>query len=238
MSIRDMVLANGMNWHVPWYDRFPILSNATVPMLTDKEDAIQWKDNDGYIREFAVRWVWEYVRSKAPEVPWAPVIWYTNNIPKHAFVMWLLMGEKLKTQDKLKQWEVTNNTPLVCSLCEQVPDSHDHLFFACPFSMQVWNRVKVHMEFPIFSDSWRDFILLVSPFAKRRIARIIVVKLLLAATVYSLWQERNNRLFKKKKRSVDQVYKATYATVRLKIMSIKWKTNPQTLRLKSDWKIS
>ncbi|XP_071727475.1 uncharacterized protein [Rutidosis leptorrhynchoides] len=148
--------------------------------------------------------VWEYVRSRSNLVPWASVVWFSNNIPKHAFVLWLLMGEKLKTQDKLKHWEV-NSQVLVCTLCEQVQDSHDHLFFNCPFSNQVWNRVKQHMEFPIFSDSWKDFMLLVSPFAKRRVARIIVVKLLFAATVYSIWQERNNRLFKKKKRSVDRV---------------------------------
>ncbi|XP_071695534.1 uncharacterized protein [Rutidosis leptorrhynchoides] len=148
------------------------------------------------------------------------------------------MGEKLKTQDKLKHWEVSENQVLLCSLCEQVSDSHDHLFFNCPYSLQVWNHVKNHMEFPIFSNAWKDFTLLVSPFAKRRIARIIVVKLLFTATIYSVWQERNNRLFKKKKRSVDQVYKDIYATVRLKLMTIKWKKTPQMLRLKSDWKIS
>ncbi|XP_071714357.1 uncharacterized protein [Rutidosis leptorrhynchoides] len=238
LLIRDMVLADGMNWPVNWYARAPFLSNVTVSLLNDKDDVIKWKDYDGNLHDFAVHWVWEFVRSKAPTVPWVSVIWFTNNIPKHAFVMWLLIGEKLKTQDKLKQWEIANDTPLLCTLCDQVHDSHDHLFFACPFSLQVWNRVKVHIDFLIFSDSWRDFTLLISPFAKRRIARIIVVKLIFAATVYSLWQERNNRLYKKKKRSVDQVYKATYATVRLKIMSIKWKKNPQTLRLKSDWKIS
>ncbi|XP_071688766.1 uncharacterized protein [Rutidosis leptorrhynchoides] len=111
--------------------------------------------------------------------------------------------EKLKTRDKLKSWEVTANNGMVCSLCDQTPDSHDHLFFQFQFSKEVWHRVKSHMEFPIFSDNWKDFSLL----------------------------ERNNRLFKKKKRTVDQVYKAIYATVILKLMSIKWKTSPRTIRL-------
>ncbi|XP_071740183.1 uncharacterized protein [Rutidosis leptorrhynchoides] len=159
-------------------------------------------------------------------------------IPKHAFVLWLLIGEKLKTQDKLKYWEIISDGSLLCPLCNQISDSHDHLFFNCSYSNHVWSRFKQMMEFPIFSYSWREFTLLVSPFAKRNIARIVIVKLGFATSVYMLWQERNNRLFKGKKRTCDQVGDAILSTVRLKLMSMKWKKTPQTLRLKSDWKIS
>ncbi|XP_071718137.1 uncharacterized protein [Rutidosis leptorrhynchoides] len=148
------------------------------------------------------------------------------------------MREKLKTQDKLKHWEISQDCVLLCPMFNQIPDSRDHLFFNCPFSSQVWSRSKQWMDFPIFSDTWRDFMLLVSPFAKRNVARIIVAKLLFAASVYMLWQERNNRFFKKKRRPCDQVSDVIYSVVRLKLMSIKWKITPQTLRLKSDWKIS
>ncbi|XP_071719190.1 uncharacterized protein [Rutidosis leptorrhynchoides] len=160
-SIRDMVLHHDMIWPDNWIARFPQLANATVTMLNNEDDVIKWQDNEGKLRDFAVHWVWEYVRSMAPNVPWYSVIWFTHNIPKHALVMWLLMGEKLKTRDKLKRWEVANNQPLLCALCDQVPDSHDHLFFVCPYSLQVWNRMQGHMEFPIFIDSWKDFTLLV-----------------------------------------------------------------------------
>ncbi|XP_071713733.1 uncharacterized protein [Rutidosis leptorrhynchoides] len=189
-SIKDMVLENNIAWPNSWLSRFPQLSSISVPDLSLVPDVIKWRDTDGNLQDFSVHLVWEYYRSKSNQVPWASVIWFLNNIPKHAFVMWLLMGENLMTQDKLKHWEISDNQSLLCTLSEQVSDSHDHLFFNCPFSLQC-----------------------------------------VAGEKQSLVQEE-------KKKSVDQVYKDIYATVRLKLMTINWKKTPQSLRLKSDWKIS
>ncbi|XP_071687058.1 uncharacterized protein [Rutidosis leptorrhynchoides] len=212
-SVKDLIHHNGMVWPTNWLNQFSQLTNIVTPILSNEQDVIKWRDSNGNLKDF-------------------------SNTPKHAFIMWLLMGENLKTQDKPKHWEVAANCVLVCSSCDQVPDSHDHLFFTCSFSRHVWHQVNKHMEFPIFSDSWKDFSLIVSPFAKRNIGRIIVIKLLFVASVYFLWQERNNRIFKKKTRSIDQVYKAIYSKVWLKLMTIKWRLTPKTLRLKADWKVS
>ncbi|XP_071718970.1 uncharacterized protein [Rutidosis leptorrhynchoides] len=111
------------------------------------------------------------------------------------FVVWLLMGERLKAQDRLKAWEVHHGSSLLCPLCNMVQDSHDHLFFSCTFSAQ------------------KDFVLLVSPFASRNVARIFVIKLLFAAFVYYVWQERNRHLFKKGGFSPVQLYETVYSTV-------------------------
>ncbi|GKC80489.1 xylulose kinase-1, partial [Tanacetum coccineum] len=54
--------------------------------------------------------------------------------------------QKLKTQDRLRQWDVGPSIDLnllKCPLCDLVPDSHDHLFFECSFSSQVWSKVRV-----------------------------------------------------------------------------------------------
>ncbi|XP_071727899.1 uncharacterized protein [Rutidosis leptorrhynchoides] len=155
-----------------------------------------------------------------------------------AFILWLLMGERLKTQDKLKAWEIRQGDIIICSLCNLIPDSHEHTFFSCPFASQVWSLVLTHMDFPISSHNWKDFMLLVCPFAKRNIARIVIIKLLFAATVYFVWQERNRRVFKKGKQSPVQVFESIYSTVRLKLMSFRWRSTANSLRLKSDWKIS
>ncbi|GJU48573.1 lysine histidine transporter-like 8 protein [Tanacetum coccineum] len=94
-----------------------------------------------------------------------------------------MSSKKLETQDKMRQWDVSSNTNLnvlECPLCERQPDSHDHLFFECIFSLQVWNQMK-------------------------RSVRSVIVKLVFAASCYYIWQERNYRLFKNEKRSEDQV---------------------------------
>ncbi|XP_071704281.1 uncharacterized protein [Rutidosis leptorrhynchoides] len=109
---------------------------------------------------------------------------------------------------------------MVCSLCNQVPDSHSHLFFVCCYSDQVWSLVAKHIYFPIICNGWKDFTALLSPFVNRNIACIIVTKLLFGATVNFLWQERNSRFFKKGRRSAKYLYDAIYSTVRLKLMNI------------------
>ncbi|XP_071714208.1 uncharacterized protein [Rutidosis leptorrhynchoides] len=121
-------------WYDIWCDFGPFAALVSTRMIYHKgyDPSYSIKDMD-----FLVHLVWEYIRSKSNQVPWASIVWFSNNIPKHAFVMWLLMGEKLKTQDKLKHWEVSETQVLLCSLCEQVSDSHDHLFFNCAFSLQV-----------------------------------------------------------------------------------------------------
>ncbi|XP_071699709.1 uncharacterized protein [Rutidosis leptorrhynchoides] len=149
-------------------------------------DVVKWKDFDGNLTEFSVSSVWESIRPRGSNVNWYSVVWFSTCIPKHAFVLWLLMGEKLKTQDKLRHWDICPGSNLVCPLCELVPDSHNHLFFTCSFSNQVWMLVRNHMDFPIHCDGWHDFTVLLTPFGAQNIARIIVIKLLLVATVYCL----------------------------------------------------
>nr|GEU44258.1 hypothetical protein [Tanacetum cinerariifolium] len=53
--------------------------------------------------------------------------------------------QKLKTQDRLRQWEVDPSIDLNllrCPLCDLVPDSHDHLFYKCSFSSQARSKVR------------------------------------------------------------------------------------------------
>ncbi|XP_071697482.1 uncharacterized protein [Rutidosis leptorrhynchoides] len=204
-------------WFDCWCSQGPLSAVISRRVLSQTG----YSATNGEMREFSVNVVWETIRPRAPCVDWYSVVWFSNCIPKHAFVLWLLMGEKLKTQDKLNHWEICPGSSLVCPLCEQV-----------------WNLVSRHMDFPIVCEEWRDFRAILSPFADRNIARIIIVKLLFAASVYCIWNERNARFFKKRKSSCKQIYDLIYRKIRLKIMSIRWKSTPQVLRLKSDWKIS
>ncbi|GKB03718.1 homeodomain-like protein [Tanacetum coccineum] len=45
--------------------------------------------------------------------------------------------------------EISYNTNLnvfQCPLCDSQPDSHDHLFFECNFSLQLWNHMKIYAD--------------------------------------------------------------------------------------------
>ncbi|GJZ43371.1 hypothetical protein Tco_0590626 [Tanacetum coccineum] len=68
---------------------------------------------------------------------------------------------------------------------------------------------------PIFSH----IMSIITPYANRKTTRCVIAKLVLAASVYFIWQERNGRLFKNNKRTVKQVIDSIFSSVRLKLLS-------------------
>nr|GEW00648.1 hypothetical protein [Tanacetum cinerariifolium] len=53
---------------------------------------------------------------------------------KFGMIFIIVTLRKLKMHDLVPMWDVSDSLGMVCSFCESVPDSHDHLFFECPFA--------------------------------------------------------------------------------------------------------
>ncbi|XP_071687731.1 uncharacterized protein [Rutidosis leptorrhynchoides] len=141
------------------------------------------------------------------------------------------MGERLKPQDKLKSWEVHNGMVLVCPLCKVCADTHNHLFFDCSYSRQVWLKAQALTHLPCLHN-WRSLVSCISPSASRNSVRGVVAKLVFAVSVYFIWQERNNRIFKKSHRTEVKLFEDVIATVRLKLLSIKFKVSADVDHMK------
>ncbi|XP_035835822.1 uncharacterized protein LOC118484041 [Helianthus annuus] len=199
-KVKDLLHDDVWRWPRAWLDMFPVLINIQPPILNvEVPDSLVWRDLGGVEQSYSASAVWDTVRLHGNKVPWVEIVWFANCIPRHAFLAWLICKKKLKTQDKLKQWDVgsaTNLNLLCCPLCCSEPDSHEHLFFECPFSMQVWSSIKSMAGIQLGSDKWEEIMdWLISVPAKKSM-RSVIGRLLLAATAYFIWQERNQRLFK------------------------------------------
>lgn len=102
------------------------------------------------------------------------------------------MRRRLKTQDKLKQWDVDIGAELnllQCPLCKGHRYSHEHLFFECPFSTKVWYIVLKEGDLPNISSIWDDAMDWILPISKSNKVTSIVGRLLLATSSYFIWQE-------------------------------------------------
>ncbi|GJT78337.1 putative reverse transcriptase domain-containing protein [Tanacetum coccineum] len=108
--------------------------------------------------------------------------------------------------------DVADGLPLVCPLCEAQPDSHDHLFFECSFSSQIWMQMKRFARLLNSSSFLVSIMSHLLPIAKRKSSKSTIGKLVVAAVAYFIWQERNRRLFKKSKRSAKEVIEANCGT--------------------------
>ncbi|GJW77555.1 hypothetical protein Tco_0139237 [Tanacetum coccineum] len=94
---------------------------------------------------------------------------------------------------------------LRCPLCDVVQDSHCHLFFECQFSSQVWGYVCHLAEMENVHPLMHIIIIRLISISHQQTAKSIIGRLIVAATSYFLWLERNNRLFKNSRRSPEEV---------------------------------
>ncbi|GKC11904.1 CASP-like protein 4A3 [Tanacetum coccineum] len=129
-TVRD-VMYNG-TWNSPLYliNKYPLLQTIPMPYMdATVPDCLEWRDELGMAKPFCVSLVWSSIRPRNDRVNWFAVVWFASCIPRHAFNLWLVVKQKLKTQDRVTWWDVLGSLPSVCPLCEVVPDSHNHLFF-------------------------------------------------------------------------------------------------------------
>ncbi|PWA46722.1 RNA-directed DNA polymerase, eukaryota, Reverse transcriptase zinc-binding domain protein [Artemisia annua] len=141
-KVADVIDNGDWAWPKVLSDEFDGLLQFDPPHIQhDKHDIVKWKTKTGRLKEFSVTTVWNDIRESNHLIPWAVLVWYSQYIPRHSFMVWLAIHGRLKTHDKMFVWE--HATDLKCVFCKQVPDSHNHLFFECPFSRKIWADIKV-----------------------------------------------------------------------------------------------
>lgn len=203
-----------------WFDQYTVLNNKKYLVLIDeKDDMVKWKSKHGNLVKFSTNRMWKYMMSSETEVNWYKVVWFSNFIPRHAFILWLLIHERLPTQDIIIKWNPDKN--MKCSLCGKVTDSHDHLFFKCNYSSKVWHKARVVSRIQCLVEEWKPILEELIAMPNRRNIWIVVKKVVFAACVYFLWQERNLRQFQDSKREWDVLWKLIEETVKLKLSSLK-----------------
>ncbi|GJS67578.1 hypothetical protein Tco_0682142 [Tanacetum coccineum] len=103
--------------------------------------------------------------------------------------------------------------------------------------LKIWNRIKGMADLGSSTTNVYDIIHNLLPFVKRRTTRSVIAKLVVAAIAYYVWQERNWRLFKKGKRSSDQIVECILSTIRLKLLSCKLKKSKSGESLERLWNL-
>ncbi|XP_018448258.2 uncharacterized protein LOC108819707 [Raphanus sativus] len=157
-------------------------------------DTFLWRNEAGhYVHKFSVKATWNLVRERAPLVSWQSLIWFKEGIPRCSFVSWMVALSRLPTRDRLIAWGM--NVPALCVLCPSGHESHQHLFFQCPFVSRIWAPYCGNYGLSVPSSLDAVASLLALP----RVCEIpglkVVLKILLQAIIYCSWRERNLRIF-------------------------------------------
>jgi hypothetical protein len=128
--------------------------------------------------------------------PWGPT--------KCKFFSWLLLQNKIWTADRLLLREWPNC--YFCPLCERNLETAFHLMVECPYSKQIWSAAATWAGCPSLSpaiwsanfdlQSWFCHLLKVQQQYRKGVGSLVLL------IVWSLWRERNNRIFRKAELSV------------------------------------
>ena len=107
--------------------------------------------------------------------------------------------------------------------------------------------MKKSMEQCNLTDNLNEVILSLSSLPNNRSIMSVVRRLVLGASVYFIWQERNKRLFGTEKRKWQElvtVIKNTVRiklviknTVRIKLLSLRVKMSPKVVKVMDYWKV-
>ncbi|GJX28323.1 putative RNA-directed DNA polymerase [Tanacetum coccineum] len=117
------IIKDGMwDWPAILTDKYDGLLVIPPPcLISGKADKVVWRNNMGRHNDFSVSEVWNDIRSKNELVPWSKLVWFSQCIPRHSFMLWVAILRRLKTHDLMKKWD--NDESLFCVFCRKVPDS-------------------------------------------------------------------------------------------------------------------
>ncbi|GJS95673.1 RNA-directed DNA polymerase, eukaryota, reverse transcriptase zinc-binding domain protein, partial [Tanacetum coccineum] len=234
-KIQDVLDDNGWKWPQNWKDKYPWITNIQTPYITNQPDQAIWLDNNGKEKRFSTNTVWKDVRGNHGKVNWYKIVWHSNCIPKHTFLLWIAARNKLCTQDKMGKWYP--NKVFTCSLCKKVPDSHEHLFFKCEYAQKVWKMVCNIAKLDLKENKWDKILEEMSKSNDNNNIWGVIRRLCLAAAVYFIWQERNMRLFNNCSRDENELFKTMCEEIKAKMVSLQVKQSKQVLQAEVEWNI-
>lgn len=228
------------NWHWPRQRNRAVMNiiRNTPPTFRPNpeiDDSVIWMPTSN--GKFSIKSALEALRTPLPKVPWAPIVWFKQSIPRWAFIMWLVCWGRLSTKDRLLSWGMQVD-PL-CVLCNCRHESHLHLFFDCSFSACLWGRIL-----QMFGISRRPVelgreISWAIHHVKKEGFSSALYKLAMAGTVYYIWKARNDSVFCNKRYSTDAIFDMIVKDVRDRVSSWrKFGRSSANLALCRAWSIS
>lgn len=177
-----------------------ILSQLPLIEIGD-EDTTRWVSSKTYV--FSVSSAWDQIRTQRPKFDWWKVIWFSQAIPRCAFIFWLEIKNRLSTKERLIRRGLA--VDLLCVMCKAAVETRNHLFFMYPFSSRIRKRIKYWCCQESIGDDWDDIVAWAENQWKGKSLKSVCSKLGLSVAVYHIWSHRNAIIFQGLIKTEDQI---------------------------------
>ncbi|XP_074314242.1 uncharacterized protein LOC141649451 [Silene latifolia] len=97
----------------------------------------QWQPD---LKGYTVRSGYDWLRLHQIKPWWYNTVWNSWNVPKHAFITWLIMHNRMTTREKLYRFGYCNTD--ACCICENATETQPHLFFECDYIKVVVSLIQ------------------------------------------------------------------------------------------------
>ncbi|KAL0300099.1 UNVERIFIED_CONTAM: hypothetical protein Sangu_3139400 [Sesamum angustifolium] len=112
-------------------------------------DTIYWNSSSG---TYSLKSAVSLIQPSTPRVLWYGLLQGKFKVPRHGFVLWLAIMEKLSTMDKPWVPRAENG----CVLCDgHFNETHEHLFFNCWYSKRCLSILKSKIRFHWPYSEWQ-----------------------------------------------------------------------------------
>ena len=182
---------------------------------------------------FTIKKAWNVIRSPTQRVPWAHLVWFRHHVPRHSFFLWLALRGRLFTQDRLLSYGLASD--IKCYLCRGSVEDHNHLFFACPFSRQVWTPIATMCALSTSFYVWETLWPRLCSHIQGSSLLSAIRRLALGASLYYIWQERNSRKHGCTSYNERGIITSIIDTIRNKLDGASFPLNSENLHLTQLW---
>ncbi|XP_009150330.1 uncharacterized protein LOC103873689 [Brassica rapa] len=165
------------------------IQREPVPDINRGNDVLLWKhSDDSYKPCFSSSRTWEQIRERKPTVFWGKSVWFAQGVPRFSFIVWLAVKNRLATGDRMRAWGLQQG----CVLCGEPDETHDHIFFACPYSFTIWDKLANRLSGNRTDPDWTITLHFVAG-NNLQIMDKILLKMVFQTSIYHIWKEGNGR---------------------------------------------
>ena len=232
--VAEVVDGTRCNWPITVSADLIELKNSYAGYILDphREDVISWTQSKSGV--FTVSFAWNAIRPRRPLVHWHAAVWFSQSIKRHSFISWLVIQDRLSTQEKLLRWGLINS--MACVYCQANVEDRNHLFFQCQVTSRIWMRVLRLCGQYRLPRRWENELLWVIS-CKGNSLCSITKRIALGASIYHLWRQRNAIVHENQFISVDSIFYLICNDVRLRITSFQdVADNPANRDLCERWR--
>ncbi|KAJ3676152.1 hypothetical protein LUZ60_003564 [Juncus effusus] len=174
----------------------PIYNASTT--LDDLSSRVMWRWNPNGI--FSSKSAYAFIRNPGLTFRWSTRLWKIKCPPRVKLFAWLLLHNKALTAENLAKRRWPHNER--CVMCNLYFEDRNHLFIGCSFARWYWRaalghfRITANLEIP-FDNLWLHHRTLLSKEEAKN------WDILWVAGLWTIWLERNRRIFSSTSRSPD-----------------------------------